>query len=92
MFDRLKTLRGKIKQEIKIYRLVLRDSRTPKPAKLLLLLAVGYAVSPLDIIPDFIPVIGYLDDAVVLPLLVIIAAKMIPKEVIEDCRKMANRI
>jgi len=90
MFDRLKSMRRKIKSEVRLYQLLLRDSRTPGPAKLFLWLAAGYLLSPFDIIPDFIPVIGCLDDAIIVPVLVIVAFKMIPGEVVEDCRKRAN--
>ena len=86
MFDNLKKTGHEIKREIKVYRRVLKDTRTPKIAKILLGLAIGYLLLPFDIIPDFIPVIGHLDDLIIVPALVIIALKMIPKEVIEDCR------
>jgi uncharacterized membrane protein YkvA (DUF1232 family) len=69
---------------------VLKDRRTPRLAKVLLGLAVGYALSPVDLIPDFVPVLGYLDDIVLVPALVILALKMVPREVIEDCRLKAN--
>lgn len=90
MFDRLKSIGRGLKRELKVYQLVLKDSRTPKLAKFLLGLAVGYALLPIDIIPDFIPVIGFLDDIIIVPALVIAALKLIPKEVVEDCRIMAN--
>lgn len=86
MFDRLKSIGRGLKRELKVYQLVLKDSRTPKLAKFLLGLAVGYALLPIDIIPDFIPVIGFLDDIIIVPALVIAALKLIPKEVVEDCR------
>ena len=86
MLDRLKATAERLKREMKTYQLVLKDPRTPKPAKMLLGLAVGYALLPFDLIPDFIPVIGYLDDAIIIPLLVIAALKMIPKELVEECR------
>lgn len=91
MFDKLKSVGRNLKQEIRIYQLVIRDSRTPKLAKLLLWLAVVYTLSPFDIIPDFIPLIGHLDDLIIVPALVIIVLKIIPEEVIEDCRTIANR-
>jgi len=80
-----------IKRELATWRLVLRDRRTPLPAKILLGLAVGYLLLPFDLVPDFIPVIGHLDDLVIVPALVLLAMRMIPRQVIEDCRvKAAN--
>ena len=55
MFDRLKSVAGSLKRELNVYRLVLKDNRTPWPAKLLLGLAIGYLLLPFDLIPDFIP-------------------------------------
>ncbi len=83
---KLKVLGRNVKREIKVYQLVLKDNRTPKLAKWLLGLAIGYALLPFDIIPDFIPVVGQLDDLIIVPALVFIALKMIPKEVVDECR------
>jgi len=89
VLERLKSTARKVRREFKVYRLLLKDRRTPRLAKFFLGFAVGYALLPIDIIPDFIPVIGYLDDIIIVPTLVIIALKMIPKEVVEDCRAKA---
>ncbi len=90
MFEKLKSISKELKREIKMYRLVLEDRHTPRFAKFLLGLAVGYLLLPFDLIPDFIPVLGQLDDLIIVPCLVILALKMIPKEVIEDCRRKAH--
>jgi uncharacterized membrane protein YkvA (DUF1232 family) len=92
MFDRLKSAARNVTREVKVYRLVFKDNRTPKLAKVLLGLALGYAALPFDLIPDFIPVIGQLDDVVIVPALVLMALKMIPKEVVEDCRSRASGV
>ena len=76
-----------MKQEIKVYQLVLADRRTPRTARFLLGLAVGYALLPFDLIPDFIPVIGHLDDLIVIPVLVLIALNLTPHQVVEECRR-----
>ena len=89
MFDTLKAAARRITREIKVYRLVLQDQRTPKLAKILLWLALGYAALPFDLIPDFIPIIGHLDDLIIVPTLVILALRLIPTEVIEECRARA---
>jgi len=90
MLDNLKSAIESLKRELKVYQLVLKDSRTPKLARFILGLAVGYILLPFDIIPDFIPLIGQLDDIIIVPTLIIIALKLIPKEVVEDCRIRAN--
>jgi uncharacterized membrane protein YkvA (DUF1232 family) len=90
LFDRLKSLSRTLKRELHVYQLVLRDPRTPKPAKWLLGLAVGYILFPFDLIPDFIPLIGQLDDVIIVPALVIVALQLIPIQVIADCRRKAH--
>ena len=76
-----------IRRELQLYRLILRDKRTPLHAKLLLGLAIGYAMMPVDAIPGFIPILGQLDDILAVPSLAYAALKMIPPQVVEDCRK-----
>ncbi|HLI29621.1 MAG TPA: DUF1232 domain-containing protein [Terriglobia bacterium] len=86
----LKRLYKRLKREIHVYRLVLRDSRTPKSAKWLLRFVFTYLLSPIDLIPDAIPVIGAIDDLVILPIVLLIAYRLIPAEVIADCRRQAS--
>ncbi len=80
-----------LKRELNAYRRMLGHPRTPRMAKLLLALAVGYALLPFDLIPDFIPLIGQIDDVIIVPALLFVALKMIPKEVIEECRMTAEK-
>ena len=67
-----------------------KDPRVPWYAKALAAAVVAYAASPIDLIPDFIPVIGYLDDLVIVPLGIIIALKAVPKDVLGECRARAE--
>lgn len=86
MFEKIKTYAQVLKREVKVYRLVLADPRTPWFPKVLLGASIAYLLSPIDLIPDFIPVLGHLDDLILIPALVWLALKMIPDEVIADCR------
>jgi uncharacterized membrane protein YkvA (DUF1232 family) len=86
MLNRLKSNGQKLKRELKVYQLVLKDSRTPLPAKLFLGAAIGYFLLPFDLVPDVIPVLGQLDDVLIVPTLLILALKFTPPEIIEDCR------
>lgn len=67
-----------------------QDQRTPWYAKFLAALVVGYAFSPIDLIPDFIPVLGLLDDLIIVPLGVLMVCRLIPLEVMADCRRKAE--
>ena len=86
MIAKLKALAKQLKRELVVYRLVLKHPQTPWPAKFFLGLAVGYLLLPFDLIPDFIPILGQLDDVVIIPLLLYIALLFIPKSVIAECR------
>lgn len=77
---------ARIRREIRVYRLVLQDKRTPRLAKWLLGAAIGYALSPIDLIPDFIPIVGHLDDVLIVPALFALAVRLVPKEIIAECR------
>lgn len=87
---RLRNLTRSFRRELAVYRIVLKDPRTPPRARWLLGIAVGYMVLPFDILPDFIPVIGQIDDALIVPTLIRMALRSIPKEVVEDARKRAG--
>jgi uncharacterized membrane protein YkvA (DUF1232 family) len=90
MVNRLKSIRARFSSELNVYRLILGDPGTPRAAKWLLGAAIAYAISPIDLIPDFIPVLGYLDDVVIVPALIMLALKLVPQEVVDDCRRRAK--
>ena len=71
--------------------LAARDPRTPWIARLLVAGIIAYALSPIDLIPDFIPVLGYLDDLVLVPLGITLAIRLIPDDVLRECRARAQR-
>lgn len=70
--------------------LAMKKKETPVAAKLLAALTVGYALSPIDLIPDPIPVIGYLDDLMILPFLAAMTIRLIPKDILEECKREAE--
>ena len=72
--------------------IALKKKETPIIAKVFALMTVGYALSPIDLIPDFIPAIGFLDDIILLPLLIALTVKFIPKEVFNQCRIEAEHL
>lgn len=86
VLERAKNLMNLIKREVVVYQKVLRHPRTPWYARIVLGLALAYLVSPIDLIPDPIPVLGQLDDLLIVPGLVTLAVKLIPAEVIAECR------
>lgn len=88
-FIKCKDKAKKLKKEIYALYLAYKSPKTSIFAKVLVVIIIAYAVSPIDFIPDFIPIIGYLDDLIILPLLIAFAIKLIPKDVMEECRKEA---
>ncbi|MDR2634138.1 MAG: DUF1232 domain-containing protein [Treponema sp.] len=70
--------------------LAYKRKEVPRYAKMVIILTIGYALSPLDLIPDFIPVLGYLDDLIIVPLLVYWSLTLIPEHVIHECREQAK--
>jgi uncharacterized membrane protein YkvA (DUF1232 family) len=81
-----------VKRETYALYFACRDPRVPWYAKALAAVVVAYAFSPIDLIPDFIPVIGYLDDILLIPLGVLAVRAMIPAEVLAECRERATRL
>jgi uncharacterized membrane protein YkvA (DUF1232 family) len=79
-----------LKTEVYALYLAYRDPRVPWPARIFAACVVAYAFSPIDLIPDPIPVLGYLDDLILIPLGVALARKMIPAEVLAECRERAR--
>ena len=79
-----------LKSEIYALYLAYKDPRTPWYAKAFAAMILGYALSPIDLIPEFIPVLGYLDDLVIVPAGITLLIRMIPKEVLEECRERAR--
>lgn len=90
MLGRLRRVARNLACEVRVGRLVLRDPRTPWSARLFLGCGVAYALSPVDLIPDFIPVLGHLDDAVIVPLLFVLGLALVPAEVIDQHRQAVS--
>ncbi len=80
----------RLKSQIHSLYLAARDPRTPWYAKALAAFIIGYALSPIDLIPDFIPVIGYLDDLIIVPAGITLLIRIMPKEVLVECRAKAQ--
>lgn len=86
----LKERAKRLKSDVPAVFLALKDRRTPLSAKIFAALTVAYALSPIDLIPDFIPVLGYLDDLLILPALAAAAIHFIPNDVMEQCRQKSK--
>lgn len=89
MLDRMRQRARRLKTEIHALYLAYRDPRVPWYARLFAAGVVAYAFSPLDLIPDFIPVLGFLDDLILVPLGIVLALRMIPTSVMAECRQRA---
>jgi uncharacterized membrane protein YkvA (DUF1232 family) len=87
--NRLKNWARAIKRDIHALYLASRDPRVPWYAKVLAIVVAGYAISPIDLIPDFIPVLGYLDDVILLPLGILLVIRLIPPDIMAEHRELA---
>jgi len=90
MAGRLKTWARALKRDVHAVYLAARDPRTPWYAKALALAVAGYALSPIDLIPDFIPVVGYLDDVILVPAGIWLVIRLIPADVLAEHRALAD--
>lgn len=86
MLGKLKQIAERLKAEFVFYQRLQKHPQTPLLAKALLWLAIGYLLMPFDLIPDFIPIIGQLDEVVIIPLLLYGALKLIPSAIVAECR------
>jgi len=90
MIERLRDWAREIKRDVHALYLAARDPRVPWYAKAVALAVAAYALSPIDLIPDFIPVIGYLDDLLIVPLGIVLAVKLIPADILAEHRATAH--
>ncbi|MFM2312173.1 MAG: hypothetical protein RLZZ04_1449 [Cyanobacteriota bacterium] len=90
--QKLKQQAKRLKIELDVLYLACRDPRVPWYARVLAICVVGYAFSPIDLIPDFIPILGYLDDLIIVPLGIVLVVKMIPLAVMVECRVKAQSV
>jgi uncharacterized membrane protein YkvA (DUF1232 family) len=91
LLQRLQQWARLLKRDVVALSIAARDRRVPWHAKLLAVAVAAYALSPIDLIPDFIPVVGYLDDVIIVPVGIWLAVKLIPRELMEEFRAEAIR-
>lgn len=92
MLTTLKTWAGGMKRDVYALYIAARDPRTPWSAKLIAFIVAAYALSPIDLIPDFVPVVGYLDDLLLVPLGIMLAVRLIPPPLMAEYREAARHI
>ena len=92
MLKKLKSRARALKNEVFAIYLAAKDPRTPWYAKAIAFITVAYALSPIDLIPDFIPILGYLDDVIIVPAGIAFAIRLIPAEVLAEAREKAEQV
>ncbi|MEH7225263.1 YkvA family protein [Bacillus sp. JJ1566] len=92
LMEKIKNWAKKLKKQIFVLYFAYKDARVPWYAKLFTAGVVAYTFSPIDLIPDFIPILGYLDEVILVPIGIMFAMKMIPKAVIADCEVKAEEL
>lgn len=88
--ERLKHWARRLKNDVIAMYFAMKHPQTPLYAKVFAAIIVGYALSPIDLIPDFVPVLGYVDDVILLPLCIALAIRIIPPKILEACREKAQ--
>jgi uncharacterized membrane protein YkvA (DUF1232 family) len=92
LLEKLKVIAKKLKRNLSALYLVYKRKDVSIIAKIVIIITIVYALSPIDLIPDFIPILGYLDDLILLPFLISISIKLIPKEIMEECKEAAKEL
>ena len=92
MLARLRGWARRAKRDVVALHLATRDPRVPWHAKVVAICVAAYALSPIDLIPDFIPVLGYLDEVVILPLGIVLAVRLVPPDLMAEFRREADRL
>lgn len=92
MLSKLNIMLKNLKKEIGALYLASKRGDVAWYAKAIILLIVGYALSPIDLIPDFIPILGYLDDIIILPIGIMFAIRLVPKDIMNECREQSENI
>ena len=90
LIDSLKRRAGRLKLEVSALFYAFRDPGLGLLPKIVIGITVGYALSPVDLIPDFIPVLGYLDDLIIVPALILLAVRLIPDDILAEARRRAE--
>ena len=87
LLTKLKQRARQLKSEAQVLMIAYKDKRTPSSAKILIGITIGYLLCPIDLIPDFIPVLGLLDDLIIVPALIALSIKLIPAIVLNEARE-----
>jgi uncharacterized membrane protein YkvA (DUF1232 family) len=87
ILDRIKQAANRLNNEVNVLAVVYRDPRTPWYARALIFFVIAHTLSPIDLIPDFIPVLGYLDDLIIVPLGIALAIRLVPQAVFAEARR-----
>ncbi len=91
IIEKLKKNAKILKKQITTLYYAYKNPKLKLAPKLVILFTIGYALSPIDLIPDFIPILGYIDDLIILPLLIALSIKIIPKDIIDEASDKATK-